>query len=58
MKIPNQDNMWLISRCLVESLTILGKRDIIDAEKAVEFINKEDLQGLQLYLEGIRTGDT
>lgn len=52
MKKANEKNVHHVARCLVESLAILADKKIIDGDIAINFINTDNLQGLQGYLEG------
>lgn len=46
-------NRWLVSECLIQSITILAMTNKIDADKALNYARNNDLQGLKDYLEGI-----
>ncbi|WP_258831465.1 hypothetical protein [Peribacillus frigoritolerans] len=54
MKKAQRKNVQLAVNSLIEALTILSHKGIVDVDIATNFIKKDDLQGLQGYLEGIR----
>ena len=55
MKVKtNKKNIAHATDCLVETLTILSNKGIIDVDTALDFINTNNLQGLHGYLTGIR----
>ena len=54
MKKAKKKNVQLAISCLIETLTILAEKEITDVDVTLNFIKKEDLQGLKNYLEAIR----
>ena len=50
----DKEQVQLAVDCLVNSLTILAQKGISEADITLNFINNNDLRGLNNYLEAIR----
>ena len=57
MKKADKKKVIRVSDCLVETLTILSHKGVIDVDTALNYINTGNLQGLQGYLTAIRIAE-